>query len=90
MLRKYHSIFILMLFLFLGIPIPALANEYDTTNPTLHNIEFSKSTVKAGESIKVYIEATDDNSGIDGIGWFTVRNPSKNSGTSTSTFIQNS
>ncbi|MFB3165504.1 DUF5050 domain-containing protein, partial [Neobacillus sp. 179-J 1A1 HS] len=72
-----------------GFTVEGVSN-YDTTNPTLHNIEFSKSTVKAGESIKVYITATDDNSGIEGIGWFTVRNPSKNSGTSTSTFIQNS
>jgi predicted RNA-binding protein with TRAM domain len=63
--------------------------EYDKTPPVLHNIVFDKNTVKAGEEIKVTIDVTDEDSGVKEIGWFVIKNPSKNNGASTSDFQKN-
>ena len=71
-----------------GFTVEAGTDDYDTVAPSLENIEFSKESVKAGDEITVYITASDDNSGIKEIGWFVVRNPSKNSGVSSSSFTK--
>ncbi|MFJ8365849.1 hypothetical protein ACIQ61_06275, partial [Bacillus cereus] len=51
--------------------------EWDTTPPVLKNIKFSKDVVKAGESMEVYVDAEDADSGIESI-YISFWNPSKN------------
>ncbi|MGE7936974.1 triple tyrosine motif-containing protein, partial [Bacillus paramycoides] len=51
--------------------------NWDTTPPVLKNITFSKDVVKAGESLKMYVDAEDADSGIDRV-YVSLSNPSKN------------
>ncbi|WP_217809956.1 triple tyrosine motif-containing protein, partial [Bacillus thuringiensis] len=49
--------------------------EVDTTPPVLKNITFSKDVVKIGESMEVYVDAEDTDSGIESI-YVAFRSPS--------------
>ncbi|MEB9924596.1 triple tyrosine motif-containing protein [Bacillus cereus] len=49
--------------------------EWDTTPPVLKNITFSKDVVKIGESMEVYVDAEDTDSGIESI-YVAFRSPS--------------
>ena len=51
--------------------------KWDTTLPILKNITFSKNVVKAGESMEMYVDAEDADSGIDSV-YVSLSNPSKN------------
>ncbi|MGE7936975.1 hypothetical protein, partial [Bacillus paramycoides] len=59
------------------IGIPNAKAEWDTTLPVLKNITFSKNVVKAGESMEMYVDAEDADSGIDRV-YVSLSNPSKN------------
>ncbi|MEK4892182.1 triple tyrosine motif-containing protein [Bacillus sp. FSL M7-0996] len=59
------------------ISIPNVKAEWDTKPPVLKSITFSKDVVKAGESIQMYVDAEDVDSGIDNI-YVSLWNPSKN------------
>ncbi|WP_179951723.1 hypothetical protein, partial [Bacillus sp. ABP14] len=72
------KVFILNLFFMcFFISIPSIKAEWDTKKPVLKNIIYSKEVVKPGESIDMYIDAEDTDSGIKSIA-VSLINPSKN------------
>ena len=58
------------------ISVSSVKAEWDTTPPVLKNITFSKNVVKAGESMEMYVDAEDADSGIDSV-YVSLSNPSK-------------
>ncbi|HGH7196904.1 TPA: hypothetical protein ACJMKH_005473, partial [Bacillus wiedmannii] len=66
-----------LFFMCFFISVSSVNAEWDTTSPELKNITFSKNVVKAGESIEMYVDAEDVDSGIKDI-IVTLSNPSMN------------
>ncbi|WP_410490832.1 triple tyrosine motif-containing protein [Bacillus tropicus] len=74
-----------LFFMCFFISVSSVKAEWDTTPPVLKNITFNKNVVKAGESIEMYVDAEDADSGIEEI-FVTLINPSKNKTESVSIF----
>ncbi|MGZ7220314.1 hypothetical protein, partial [Bacillus sp. BC08] len=74
-----------LFFMCFFISVSGVKAEWDTTPPVLKNITFNKNVVKAGESIEMYVDAEDADSGIEEI-FVTLINPSKNKTESVSIF----
>ncbi|QWH13256.1 PKD domain-containing protein [Bacillus mycoides] len=66
-----------LFFMCFFISVSSAKAEWDTKPPVLKSITFSKDVVKAGESIQMYVDAEDVDSGIDNI-TVALWNPSKN------------
>ncbi|MGE7633821.1 hypothetical protein ACQKMZ_16270, partial [Bacillus paramycoides] len=66
-----------LFFMCFFISVSSVKAEWDTTLPVLKSITFSKNVVKAGESMEMYVDAEDVDSGIESI-YVSLWNPSKN------------
>ncbi|MGZ7215821.1 triple tyrosine motif-containing protein [Bacillus sp. BC08] len=66
-----------LFFMCFFISISSANAEWDTKLPVLKGITYSKNVVRPGESFEMYIDAEDEDSGIDSM-YITLWNPSKN------------